>query len=88
VIGRIRYPLLNRADRPAKVLAMYPPQLIADSAVTVQEVAHAVGYKDRRSLERALKLLRNMTPGALRSWNSEASVQPTDAAPSPPREHS
>lgn len=41
--------------------------LIVGGTLTVQQVAQAVGYKDRRSLERALKQLRNMSPGALRS---------------------
>lgn len=41
--------------------------LIVGGTLTVQQVAQAVGYKDRRSLERALRQLRNMSPGALRS---------------------
>jgi transcriptional regulator GlxA family with amidase domain len=55
--------------------------LMAGGTLTVQQVAHAVGYKDRRSLERALKQLRNMTPGALRSRKAAAFAKTADVTP-------
>jgi transcriptional regulator GlxA family with amidase domain len=55
--------------------------LMSGGTLTVQQVVHAVGYKDRRSLERALKQLRNMTPGALRSREPAPSASPADATP-------
>jgi transcriptional regulator GlxA family with amidase domain len=58
-------------------------QLMAGGTLTIQQVVHAVGYKDRRSLERALKQLRNMTPGALRSRESEVSARPAHATRNP-----
>jgi two-component system response regulator YesN len=58
-------------------------RLMSGGLLTVQQVVHAVGYKDRRSLERALKQLRNMTLGTLRSQEPRQSTRTVDAAPDP-----
>ena len=51
----------RRATRAARAVT-----LIADGTLSVDQIVHAVGYKDRRSLERALKQLMGTTPSALR----------------------
>lgn len=70
----------RRALRVARAL-----RLMADGTLSIEQIVHAVGYEDRRSLERAVKTLLHSTPKSLRAVeamiiNSLASAEMTRSA--------